>query len=172
VKGEALDQGRNPQLVERITRIVKERIPKKSLWIKVTPNITDVGSVARAAQEGGADAIAAINTLIGIDFDLETGKPVFARGSAGYSGPAILPIALQKVWECAKAVSIPIVGIGGISSIDDARKFFLAGATAIQVGTALYADPGLPERIIDALEKNPEWITARALPRPASSSTR
>lgn len=172
VKGEALDQGRNPQLVERITRIVKERIPKKSLWIKVTPNITDVGSVARAAEEGGADAIAAINTLIGIDFDLETGKPVFARGSAGYSGPAILPIALQKVWECAKAVSIPIVGIGGISSIDDARKFFLAGATAIQVGTALYADPGLPERIIDALEKNPEWITARALPRPASSTAR
>ena len=109
--------------------------------------------------------------VIGIDFDLETGKPVFARGSAGYSGPAILPIALQKVWECAKAVSIPIVGIGGISSIDDARKFFLAGATAIQVGTALYADPGLPERIIDALEKNPEWVTARALPRPASSAT-
>jgi dihydroorotate dehydrogenase (NAD+) catalytic subunit len=170
VKGEALDQGRNPQLVERITRIVKERLPAKSLWIKVTPNITDVGGVARAAEQGGADAIAAINTVIGIDFDLETGKPVIARGSAGYSGPAILPIALQKVWECAKAVSIPIVGIGGISSIDDARKFFLAGATAIQVGTALYADPGLPERIIDALEKNPEWITARALPSTTSTA--
>lgn len=170
VKGEALDQGRNPQLVERITRIVKSRLPKKSLWIKVTPNITDVGSVARAAEQGGADAIAAINTVIGIDFDLETGRPVFARGSAGYSGPAILPIALQKVWECARAVSIPIVGIGGISNIDDARKFFLAGATAIQVGTALYADPGLPERIIDALEKNPEWISARALPRPTPTA--
>jgi len=165
VKGEALDQGRNPQLVERITRIVKSRLPKKSLWIKVTPNITDVGSVARAAEQGGADAIAAINTVIGIDFNLETGKPVFARGSAGYSGPAILPIALQKVWECAKAVSIPIVGIGGISNIDDARKFFLAGATAIQVGTALYADPGLPERIIDALDANPEWVTQRAYSR-------
>jgi len=165
VKGEALDQGRNPQLVERITRIVKSRLPNKSLWIKVTPNITDVGSVARAAEQGGADAIAAINTVIGIDFNLETGKPVFARGSAGYSGPAILPIALQKVWECAKAVSIPIVGIGGISNIDDARKFFLAGATAIQVGTALYADPGLPERIIDALDANPEWVTQRAYSR-------
>jgi dihydroorotate dehydrogenase (NAD+) catalytic subunit len=164
VKGEALDQGRNPQLVERITRIVKDRIPQKSLWIKVTPNITSVADVARAAEEGGADAIAAINTVIGIDFDLETGKPVFARGSAGYSGPAILPIALQKVWECAKAVSIPIVGIGGISTIEDVRKFFLAGATAVQVGTALYADPGLPERIIDALEKNPRWMEARALP--------
>jgi dihydroorotate dehydrogenase (NAD+) catalytic subunit len=167
VAGEALDQGRNPQLVERIARIVKSRLPAKSLWIKVTPNITDVGLVARAAEQGGADAVAAINTVVGIDFDLETGRPVFARGSAGYSGPAILPIALQKVWECAKAVSIPIVGIGGITAIDDARKFFLAGATAIQVGTALFSDPGLPERIVDALQQHPEWITQRAL-KPAS----
>lgn len=167
VAGEALDQGRNPALVERITRIVKTRIPGKSLWIKVTPNITSVADVARAAEQGGADAIAAINTVIGIDFDLATGRPVFARGSAGYSGPAILPIALQKVWECAKAVSIPIVGIGGITSVEDARKFFLAGASAIQVGTALYADPGLPERIVDALERNPEWVSACAAPRPA-----
>ncbi|HEU4366221.1 MAG TPA: dihydroorotate dehydrogenase [Candidatus Krumholzibacteria bacterium] len=162
VKGEALDQGRNPQLVERIARIVKDRIPHKSLWVKVTPNITSVADVARAAEQGGADAIAAINTVIGIDFDLATGKPVFARGSAGYSGPAILPIALQKVWECVKAVSIPIVGIGGISTIEDVRKFFLAGATAVQVGTVLYNDPGLPERIIDALEQNPHWLKARA----------
>jgi dihydroorotate dehydrogenase (NAD+) catalytic subunit len=162
VKGEALDQGRNPALVERIARIVKSRIPNKSLWVKVTPNITDVGSVARAAEAGGADAIAAINTLVGIDFDLETGATVFARGSAGYSGPAILPIALQTVWECAKAVSIPIVGIGGIATVDDARKFFLAGAAAIQVGTSLYHDPGLPERIVDAFAEHPEWMHARA----------
>ena len=162
VKGEALDQGRNPTLVEHIARIVKDRIPNKSLWVKVTPNITDVATVAKAAEQGGADAIAAINTLVGIDFDVETGKTVFARGSAGYSGPAILPIALQKVWECARAVSIPIVGIGGITNVDDARKFFLAGATAIQVGTALYSDPGLPERIVDAMAANPEWVHARA----------
>ena len=166
VKGEALDQGRNPTMVEHISRIVKDRIPKKSLWVKVTPNITDVATVAKAAEQGGADAIAAINTLVGIDFDLETGKTVFARGSAGYSGPAILPIALQKVWECARAVSIPIVGIGGITTIVDARKFFLAGATAIQVGTALYNDPGLPERIVDALAEHPEWMHARAAARP------
>ena len=162
VKGEALDQGRNPQLVERIARIVKDRVPRKSLWVKVTPNITSVAEVARAAEQGGADAIAAINTVIGIDFDLETGRTVFARGSAGYSGPAILPIALQKVWECARAVKIPVVGIGGISCTDDVRKFFLAGATAVQVGTVLYSDPGLPERIITDLERNPEWVTARA----------
>jgi dihydroorotate dehydrogenase (NAD+) catalytic subunit len=158
VDGDALDQGRNPKLVEHIARIVKDRIPKKSLWVKVTPNITDVGVVARAAEQGGADAISAINTLVGIDFDLESGRPVFARGSAGYSGPAILPIALQKVWECARAVSIPILGIGGISHVDDVRKFFLAGATAVQVGTQLFADPRLPERIIDALAEHPEWM--------------
>lgn len=162
VKGEALDQGRNPALVERIARIVKDRLPEKSLWIKVTPNITSVADVARAAEQGGADAIAAINTVLGIDFDLETGRTVFARGSAGYSGPAILPIALQKVWECSRAVKIPIVGIGGIASIDDVRKFFLAGATAVQVGTVLYNDPGLPTTIIRALEEHPDWLTARA----------
>jgi dihydroorotate dehydrogenase subfamily 1 len=162
VEDRALDLGRDPAFVEKITGIVKKRIPGKSLWIKVTPNVTDVGEVARAAEQGGADAISAINTVVGIDFDLKTGSTIFSRGSAGYSGPGILPIALQKVWECAHAVSIPIVGIGGITSIDDARKMFLAGAAAIQVGTALFADPQLPARIIEALDQNPEWISARA----------
>lgn len=158
VEDKALDHGRNPVFVERIARVVKERAPDRSLWVKVTPNVTDIGEVARAAEAGGADAIAAINTVIGLDFDLETGKPVFAKISAGYSGPGILPIALQKVWEVSNAVSIPVVGIGGISSVDDARKFFLAGATAIQIGTALYSDPALPEQIIDALTEHPEWL--------------
>jgi dihydroorotate dehydrogenase (NAD+) catalytic subunit len=168
VENEALDLGRNPAFVEKITRIVKDRIPDRSLWVKITPNLTDIATVARAAEAGGADAISAINTLVGLDFDLATGRPIFARVSAGYSGPGILPIALQKVWECAHAVSIPIVGIGGVTSIEDARKMFLAGATAIQIGTALYADPQLPMRIIDALRANPGWITARALDRETS----
>jgi dihydroorotate dehydrogenase (NAD+) catalytic subunit len=155
---QALDHGRNPEFVARITRIVKDRIPDRALWIKITPNITDIGEVAAAAESGGADAIAAINTLIGLDFDLKTGKPVLGKGSGGYSGPGILPIALQKVLEVSRAVSIPIVGIGGISSVDDARKFFLAGASAVQVGTALFADPGLPERLIKSFEENPDWI--------------
>lgn len=162
VEDTALDLGRSPAFVEKITRIVKERIGERSLWIKVTPNVTDIGEVARAAERGGADAISAINTLIGIDFDLETGGIIFAKGSAGYSGPGILPIALQKVWECAHAVSIPIVGIGGISSVDDARKMFLAGASAIQVGTALFSVPGLAAEIIEALDEHPGWVTARA----------
>jgi dihydroorotate dehydrogenase (NAD+) catalytic subunit len=162
VEEQALDLGRDPSFVERITRIVKERIARKSLWIKITPNVTDIATVARAAEAGGADAISAINTLVGLDFDLDTGSPIFARVSAGYSGPGILPIALQKVWEVSHAVSIPVVGIGGISSVEDVRKFFLAGASAIQVGTALFADPGLPDRIVTALEEHPAWIRARA----------
>jgi dihydroorotate dehydrogenase (NAD+) catalytic subunit len=159
---QALDHGRNPVFVEKITRIVKDRIPNRSLWIKITPNVTDIGEVARAAEAGGADAIAAINTVLGLDFDLATGRAVLGKGSGGYSGPGILPIALQKVWECSHAVSIPVVGIGGISSVEDARKFFLAGASAIQVGTVLFADPGLPERIIDAFSEHPEWLQTRA----------
>lgn len=159
---QALDHGRNPAFVEKITRVVKDRLPNRSLWVKITPNVTDIGKVAGAAEAGGADAIAAINTVLGLDFDLDTGRPVLGKGSGGYSGPGILPIALQKVWECTQSVSIPVVGIGGISSVDDARKFFLAGASAIQVGTALFADPGLPERIIGEFAKHPEWLVARA----------
>ncbi len=158
VEGISLDHGRDPDYVERITSIVKKRIPGKVLWVKITPNITDIGVVASAAEKGGADAVSAINTVIGADFDLETGKPVFSRIGAGYSGPGILPIALHKVWEAARSVSIPVIGIGGIASVEDARKFFIAGASAIQVGTAVFSDPQLPVRIISELEAHPEWV--------------
>ena len=158
VEEEALDHGRSPKFVQRITRIVKERLPHRALLVKITPNVTDIGVVARAAEEGGADGISAINTLVGVDFDLNTGRPIFARGSGGYSGPGILPIALQKVWEVSRAVSIPVVGMGGIGSVDDARKFFIAGAAAIQLGTCLWVDPELATRIISAFEDHPEWM--------------
>ena len=157
VEEEALDHGRNPQFVEEITRIVKDRVPHRAVLVKITPNVTDIGSVAKAVEAGGADGISAINTLVGVDFDLDTGKRIFARGSGGYSGPGILPIALQKVWEVAQAVSIPIMGIGGITSVEDARKFFIAGASAIQVGTVLWVDPELSMKIITALEAHPGW---------------
>jgi len=153
-----LDHGRNPAQVEKITSAVKKRIPNKSLWVKITPNLTDVGVVARAAEAGGADGVSAINTLIGADFDLQTGRPVFARVGAGYSGPGILPVALHKVWDIHRSVSIPVIGIGGISSVNDARKFFMAGAAAVQVGTAMYSDPELPMRIVRELETHPQWM--------------
>jgi dihydroorotate dehydrogenase (NAD+) catalytic subunit len=158
VEEEALDHGRNPQFVEEITSIVKERIPHRALLVKITPNVTDIGIVARAAEAGGADGISAINTVVGVDFDLKSGKPIFSRGSGGYSGPGILPIALQKVWEVSQAVAIPVMGIGGICSVDDARKFFVAGAAAVQVGTGLWVDPELPMHIIAGLESHREWM--------------
>jgi dihydroorotate dehydrogenase (NAD+) catalytic subunit len=158
VEEKALDHGRNPAFVEKLTRVVKKRLADKAVLIKITPNVTDIGSVARAAEAGGADGISAINTVLGVDFDLKTGKPIFFRGSGGYSGPGILPIALQKVWEVSKAVSIPIMGIGGISSVDDARKFFIAGASAVQIGTSLWQDIGLPERVVTAFQQHPEWM--------------
>jgi dihydroorotate dehydrogenase (NAD+) catalytic subunit len=158
INEEALDHGRNPAFVEKITRIVKGRMPDRAVLVKITPNVTDIGTVARAAETGGADGVSAINTVLGVDFDLETGKPVFFRGSGGYSGPGILPIALQKVWEVARAVSIRVVGIGGISSVEDARKFFIAGASAVQIGTAFWQDPELPSRIVSAFETHPEWM--------------
>jgi dihydroorotate dehydrogenase (NAD+) catalytic subunit len=158
VEEKVLDHGRNPQFVEQITQAVKKRIPDRALLVKITPNVTDIGSVAKAAEAGGADGISAINTVLGVDFALDTGKPVFYRGSGGYSGPGILPIALQKVWEVSRSVSIAVVGIGGIGSVEDARKFFIAGASAIQVGTALWQDPGLPEKIVSGFEEHPEWM--------------
>jgi dihydroorotate dehydrogenase (NAD+) catalytic subunit len=158
INDEALDHGRNPAFVEKITRIVKVRLPKRAVLVKITPNVTDIGLVARAAEAGGADGVSAINTVLGIDFDLDTGRPIFYRGSGGYSGPGILPIALQKVWEVAKAVSIAVVGIGGIGSVDDARKFFVAGASAVQVGTSFWQDPELPARIVAAFTEHPEWM--------------
>jgi dihydroorotate dehydrogenase (NAD+) catalytic subunit len=144
--------------VEKITRVVKERMPDKALLVKITPNVTDIGTVARAAEAGGADGISAINTLVGVDFDLDTGRPIFSRGSGGYSGPGILPIALQKVWEVSRAVSIPVMGIGGIGSVEDARKFFIAGAAAVQVGTVLWVQPDLARNIIAGLAANPNWM--------------
>lgn len=158
VEEKALDHGRDPAFVEKITRVVKDRMPHHALLVKITPNVTDIGSVARAAQAGGADGISAINTLVGVDFDVDTRRPIFARGSGGYSGPGILPIALQKVMEIHRAVSIPIVGIGGISTVADARKMFIAGATAIQVGTALWVNPELTSDIIEGLDANPQWM--------------
>lgn len=158
VEEEALDHGRDPGFVEKITRIVKDRVPDKALLVKITPNVTHISLVAKAAESGGADGISAINTLVGVDFDLDTGKKPFVRGSGGYSGPGILPIALQKVWEVAEAVTIPIMGMGGIGSETDARKFFIAGAAAVQLGTCLWVDPELPTRIISAFEEHPEWM--------------
>ena len=149
-----LDFGRTPDQVERITRLAREALPEdRALWVKLTPNVTSIGELAAAAELGGAHAISAINTLVGMEIDLRRREPVFPRATAGYSGPAILPIALAKVWEVAHAVTVPIVGIGGIGSLDDVLRFFVAGASAVQVGTSLFARPDLAERFVEEFGK-------------------
>ena len=129
--------------VERITRAVKERLPGRCVAVKLTPNVTDITNLARGAEQGGADAVVAINTLGGMDIDIEHGRPTFVRERAGLSGPAIFPVALLKVWEIAAAVRIPVVAVGGIAGPEQALKFFMAGAVAVQLGTVLYSRPTL-----------------------------
>ena len=130
------------------------------LMVKLSPNVADVRAIARAIERGGADSISAINTLSGIAVDVHARRPVLGNVYGGVSGPAIKPIALRVVYEVAQTVRIPVVGIGGIGSLDDALEFLLVGAAAVQVGTAIFADPTVPARIVDGLA---EFCAARGL---------
>jgi len=152
--------GSNPDLVRHYIRHAREVLRDRTIIAKLTPNAGDVSVLAVSAEEAGADALVAINTVVGMDIDIENRRPVFDRVTAGLSGPAIMPIALAAVWKVARSVEIPVVASGGISSVSDAVKFFMAGAAAVQVGTAIFFDPGLPERIVEYLESNglPERI--------------
>jgi len=147
-----LDFGQDPARIERITALARRALPEgRGLWVKLTPNVASIGVLARAAEAGGADAVTCINTVVGMEIDLRRRAPVFPRGTAGYSGPAILPIALAKVWEASRAVSIPVVGVGGISRVEDILKFLVAGAAAVQVGTSLFPRPDLACRVVEDL---------------------
>jgi dihydroorotate dehydrogenase (NAD+) catalytic subunit len=132
----------------------------KTLIVKLSPNVTDIVAVARQAQNAGADALAVVNTVRGMAIDVETWRPRLGNITGGLSGPAIRPIAVLAVYEVARAVSIPIVGQGGIENLSDALEFFLAGATAISIGTANFTDPRIPERIADELHA---YLTQRNL---------
>ena len=145
--------GTNPELLAKYVRHAKDLLPETTLLAKLTPNVSDITALALVAEEAGADGISAINTLVGMDLDMSTNRPVFKRVRAGLSGPAVMPIALDAVWRISRTVDIPVIGIGGITSVADAMKFFMAGATAIQVGTAVFYDPALPEKIVEALEE-------------------
>jgi dihydroorotate dehydrogenase (NAD+) catalytic subunit len=123
------------------------------LMVKLSPNVTDITIVARAVEEAGADTISMINTLVGMTIDPRRKRPVLANVTGGLSGPALRPIALRMVWQVARVVRIPIVGIGGIATLDDALQFFLAGARAIQVGTATFVNPRAALDIVDGLER-------------------
>jgi dihydroorotate dehydrogenase (NAD+) catalytic subunit len=145
------DKGILDQLVTRA-----KAVAKRPLIVKLSPNVTSIAEMAKCAQDAGADALSLVNTFVALAIDVETRRPRIVNVTGGLSGPAIKPIAVRMVHEAAKAVSIPICGIGGIATAEDAVEFLLAGATAVQVGSASYADPRAVQKIADGLER---WCT-------------
>jgi dihydroorotate dehydrogenase (NAD+) catalytic subunit len=140
------------------------RVTKLPLIPKLTPNVTSVASFARAAEENGADAVSLVNTFLAMVIDVETRRPVLSNGMGGLSGPAIRPIAVRMVYECAQQVRIPVVGVGGIASARDALEFLIAGATAVQVGTASFVDPFIWPKLLGGIE---DYMTRHGLARVA-----
>lgn len=136
--------------VEKVVSLCREAT-SRSLIVKLTPNVTDITEIARAAEASGADAISLINTLLGMAIDVKRRRPVLARVVGGFSGPAVKPVALRMVWQCSKAVSIPILGMGGVTTGTDAVEFMLAGATAVAVGTANFMNPQATVDVIDGI---------------------
>jgi dihydroorotate dehydrogenase (NAD+) catalytic subunit len=140
-----------PQLWELTARC--KAAAKRPLMVKLSPNVTDIGLMARVVEDGGADAVSLVNTFVSLVIDVETGRPRIANITGGLSGPAIKPIAVRMVHEVSKVVKIPVVGMGGIARAEDAVEFMMAGATAVQVGTASYADPRAVEKIANGLKR-------------------
>lgn len=143
--------GTVPQTATEVTRAVRD-VYKKVLMVKLSPNVTSITEMAKAVVDGGADAITLINTLLGMSIDAETRRPVLSTVTGGLSGPAIKPVALRMTWQVYKAVNVPIIGMGGIMNATDAIEFILAGASAIQVGTANFIDPTVTLKIVDGIE--------------------
>jgi len=143
--------GTDPVMLDELVWRTKQ-VAKRPLIVKLSPNVTSIADMAKCAEKAGADAISLVNTFVSLAIDVETRRPRIANVTAGLSGPAIKPIAVRMVWEAAKAVKIPVLGMGGIVSAEDAVEYLLAGATAVQVGTATYADPRAVERIARGLE--------------------
>jgi dihydroorotate dehydrogenase (NAD+) catalytic subunit len=138
--------------VEDITSQVR-RFCKKPLMVKLSPNVADIGDIAAAAESAGADAISLINTLTGMRIDLKTRRPILHNNTGGLSGPAVFPVAVRMVWQVAARVNVPVVGMGGISTWQDAVEMLLAGAAALQIGTVFFSDPKAPLHILKGLNE-------------------
>jgi len=161
VKSGGIEFGQDPAVLARLVRAARAATDLP-LLVKLSPNVTSIAEMARVCEGEGASGISLINAVQALDIDIESRRPVLWNGLGGLSGPAIQPIALRMVWQCARAVQIPICGIGGISSAEDVVKFLLAGATAVQVGTANYLNPSVAGEIVDGLE---EWCKAHGVSR-------
>ncbi len=145
-----LDFATDPELTRRIVAGVRAVCPLP-LIAKLTPNVTNIVPIAQAAADGGADAVSLVNTFVGMAIDWRRRRPILGNITGGLSGPAIKPLALRLVWQAARNVRVPIIGIGGIANIDDVMEFLVAGASAVQIGTANFFDPTVSVRLVDAL---------------------
>ena len=151
VKAGGLAYGTRPELAAEVTETAKQHAKHVPVMVKLSPNVTDITEIARAVESAGADALSLINTLRGMRIDLNTRRPVLRMNTGGLSGPAVLPVAVRMVWEVSQAVKLPILGMGGVSRGEDAAQLMLAGASAVGVGTALFADPFAPLKVRDRL---------------------
>ena len=153
VKAGGLAYGTRPDLAAEVTEIAKKYAGQVPVMVKLSPNVTDITEIARAVEGAGADALSLINTLRGMRIDVNTRRPILKMNTGGLSGPAVLPVAVRMVWETAQAVKLPILGMGGVSKGADAAQLMLAGASAVAVGTALFADPFAPLKVRDGLAR-------------------
>jgi len=151
VKQGGMAFGVKPESAAQVVSAVRKAYDK-TLIVKLSPNVTDITEIARAVEGAGADSVSLINTMLGMAIDAEKRKPILSTITGGMSGPAVKPVALRMVWQTAKAVKIPVIGLGGICSAADAIEFLLAGASAIQIGTANFIDPSISEKVIDGIQ--------------------
>ena len=150
VHGGGMTMGTDPQVAAQVTSAVK-KVTDKPIIMKLTPNVTDIVSIAKACEDAGADGISLINTMLGMRIDLRTRKPIIANVMGGYSGPGIFPVALRMVYQVAHAVNIPVVGMGGVCSAEDVLEMMMAGAVAVEIGAANLIEPCICKRIIEEL---------------------
>lgn len=152
VHGGGMSFGTSPESVAEVVGAVKKVITKP-LYVKLTPNVTDIVSIAESAVKAGADGLCLINTLLGMRINLKTGEPIIANVMGGFSGPAVLPVALRMVWQVSHAVKVPVIGCGGVATTDDVKEMLLAGASAVEIGTANLVNPYICKKIIEELYK-------------------
>lgn len=162
VHGGGMAFGTDPAAAAEVARAVKA-VTRKPVYMKLSPNVTDIVAVARACEDAGADGLSLINTLLGMRISLRTRRPLLANGTGGLSGPAVFPVALRMVYQVAKAVRVPVIGMGGVASAEDVLEMMLAGATAVQVGAQNLVDPCACKTIIEALPQAMEKYHIRAL---------
>ena len=157
VHGGGMSFGTDPKSAAEVTREVK-KVSERPVFVKLSPNVTDIVAVAKACEEAGADGICLINTLLGMRIDIARRKPVIANKMGGFSGPAVFPVALRMVYQVSKACSIPVMGCGGVASADDVIEMMMAGATAVQVGAANLVNPYACKQIVEDLPKRMESL--------------